>query len=772
MSAKGFWRGFLCVFIGIILGIVLTVGGIGLTGYLLLKKTKLQKINDWTGTEIVGETTVDGEEIDLANMSLLQLFKQADSIKNSAAKMTIGNLEELFPVLNLAEILPAEYLTADKTAVSLSVAEGAEYLIPLATLRTKTLKQAVEYTVETAKSQTTFALLGTLGFNFEDFPFVAGTDGVNPVYTYVELGCEGYSDWYASRTAQLYYFSGEAYLPATAAMLNGGAGDGVTTLYYKAQGFTDMPVIDGVNAMIAELDQEKLTIARLDEMLALGLKDENGEYGHEIIRVLADKKITEMESAFDDALNTLYISDVFTVKPGDMLYELQYKRYTQETAEAHNAKPENAANPVSVGDYVLDENGEKIYVTLNEFAKNVEYAKVKDLIKSKTNPLLNAIGEKTLRQLNREGDSIAEGLTLAEVLTIPTDNAPLNAIQYLRFTAKTAEAFNTRYGLTEEYAKKEGDRVPVIPNGQSYVPTAVYEDTLCSLKDLAENINAVPLGELLSVTPSSEKILQALADTTLSGVNARVKTLKLKEVVEVQTDKSQPGYSKILVSLKDTAVRDLGAKVKTLALQDAIEITEDSSLILKTLATAKIDELPQKMGELKLKGAIEINASSSKVLRALADTNVNALGEKLDTMPVADMVEYDPEATDLFDRLMVDLADKNATLADMGDKINHVKVSALFDVNVDEDPEADGVWYFLLKGLPEEQQDMEHLEVMIDNCSENIANATIRELSEEGILNLPAENAQNKSLYDMKLNELLTQLSHNWAAISAVLGIS
>ena len=145
MSAKGFWRGFLCVFIGIILGIVLTVGGIGLTGYLLLKKTKLQKINDWTGTEIVGETTVDGETINLANMSLLQLFKQADSIKNSAAKMTIGNVEELFPVINLAEILPSEYLTADKTAVSISIAEGAEYLIPLSTLRAKTLKQAAEY---------------------------------------------------------------------------------------------------------------------------------------------------------------------------------------------------------------------------------------------------------------------------------------------------------------------------------------------------------------------------------------------------------------------------------------------------------------------------------------------------------------------------------------------------------------------------------------------------------------------------------------------------
>ena len=34
-KARSFWRGFLCVFIGIIVGIVLTVGGIGLTEYLL-----------------------------------------------------------------------------------------------------------------------------------------------------------------------------------------------------------------------------------------------------------------------------------------------------------------------------------------------------------------------------------------------------------------------------------------------------------------------------------------------------------------------------------------------------------------------------------------------------------------------------------------------------------------------------------------------------------------------------------------------------------------
>ncbi len=527
MSAKGFWRGFLCVFIGIILGIVLTVGGIGLTGYLLLKKTKLQKINDWTGSEIVGETVVDGKEIDLANMSLLQLFKQADSIKNSAAKMTIGNVEELFPVLNLAEILPAQYLSADKSALSISIADGAAYTVPLAELRTKTLKQAANYVVEAVKEQTTFALLDTLGFHFEEFPFVAGTDGVNPVYTYVDLGCGGYGSWYASRTAQIYYLNGDTYLPATASMLNGGAGDGITNLYFKTQGFIDMPVIDGVNAMIAELDQEKLTIKRLDEMLALGLKDENGEYGHKIIEVLSDKKIVELESCFDEISDTLVISDLFEIQPGETLYELQFLRYTPQTAAAYNALPENAANPVSAGDYVLDADGNKVEATLSSFAKNVEYTRVKDLFAVSDSDLLSAIGEYTLYTLSREGESIVNGLTLSEVLKIPNDNAPLNAIKYLRFTEDSAAAFNGAHGLSGAQAKKVGDKIPVIPAGEAYNPAGEYEYTLCTLQDLANNVNAVPLGELMGVTASSEKILHALSDTTLSGVNARVAALKL-----------------------------------------------------------------------------------------------------------------------------------------------------------------------------------------------------------------------------------------------------
>ncbi|MBE7091490.1 MAG: hypothetical protein E7363_06240 [Clostridiales bacterium] len=769
-KARSFWRGFLCVFIGIIVGIVLTVGGIGLTGYLMLKKTKLKKINDWTGTEIVGETTVDGEEVDLANMSLLQLFKQADSIKNSAKKMTIGNVEELFPVLNLAEILPAEYVTADKTAVNLSIAEGAQYLIPLSTLRTKTLKQAAEYIVDTAKEQTTFALLGTLGFNFEDFPFVSGTDGVNPVYTYVNLGADGYSDWYASRTAQMYYLSGDTYLPATASMLNGGAGDGVTTLYYKAQGFTDMPVVDGVNAMIAELDQEKLTIARLDEMLALGLKDENGEYGHKILEVLADKRIAELENSFDEITETLVLSDLFVISPGDMMYELQFLRYTPQTAAEYNAKPENALRPVSVGDYVLDANGNKIETTLNAFSQNVEYAKVKDVIKSTDSDLLTTLGEYTLYSLSREGDSVVNSLTLNEVLQIPQDNAPLNAIKYLRFTAETATAFNSAHGLSGAQAKKAGDKIPVIPSGQSYNPAGVYEYTLCTLADLADNVNAVPLGELLGVTASSERILHALSDTTLSGINDKIATLKLSDVIEVETQPEHPNYSKILVSLQDSLITELGEDVGNLALQDVVDITEESSLLLKNLATTKVTELPERMDTLKVKEAITITEDSSKALRSLADTYVCEIGETLDSMPVADMVEYDPTATDLFDRLMVDLADKNATLTDMGDKINHVKISALFDVNVDEDPEPDGVWRFLLQGVPEEEQTMEHLEGMIESCAENISKATIRELDDEGILDLPAETPQNKSLFDMQLNTLLTSLSNNWTAVSTILG--
>ncbi len=241
-------------------------------------------------------------------------------------------------------------------------------------------------------------------------------------------------------------------------------------------------------------------------------------------------------------------------------------------------------------------------------------------------------------------------------------------------------------------------------------------------------------------------------------------------MIEIATDKGSPAYSKVLISLQNVAVADLGSEIADLALQDAVDITEDSSLILKTLATTKIANISERVDTLKVNEAIAIDADSSKVLRALANTNVCEIGEALDTMLVTDMVEYDPTATDLFDRLMVDLEDKNATLGDMGDKINHVKIPVLFDVNTDEDADPDGVWFFLLKDVPEEDQTMEHLESLISHCAENISVATIRQLDDEDILNLPAETPQNKALFDMRLNDLLVSLSNNWTAVSAVLG--
>ncbi len=768
---RSFWRGFLCVCIGIVTGIVLTLGGVTLTGYLMLKNTKLKKINSLTGTEIVGQTTVNGQEINLANMSVLQLFKQAETLKNSTSQMTISNVEELFPALNLSGVLPAKYLTADKSGLKISLAAGAEYQIPLADLRSKTFKQAAEHIAAEVKAQTTFSLLGSLGFNFNDFPFVAGTDGKNPVYTYVALGKNGYGAWYAARTGAIYYMANGNYLPATAAMLNGGAGDGVTDLYYKAQGLVDMPVVDGVNAMIAELSGDKLTIARLDEMLALGLKDENGEYGHIIIELLAEKKLTEIENSFNEISDTLKISDLFTINPGDVLYEMQYLRYTEQTAAEHNAKPENVAKQVIPGDYVLDAQGNKTEATINSFVKSIEYAKVKDLIQVGNSKLLSAIGNRTLKELSKDGSGIANNLTLDEVMDIPVSETALTAIKYLRFTPESAAAFNEKHALSGANAKKAGDKVPVLAEGETYNPATAYTYAMCTLKDLATNVNNVPLGEILGVTAGSEKMLQALKDTTLSGVNAKITSLKLSDVIQIETDPSHTNYSKILYSLKDSTVSGLGSAVNDLALQDVVDITESSSLVLKTLATVKISNLPARMDTLKVKEVIVIDSSSTKVLRALADKKVNEIGTALDTMPISDMVDYAPTATDLFDRLMVDLADKNATLSDMGDKINHVKISALFNVNTDtSDAAPDGVWYFLLKGVDEEQQTLENLENMINVCAENISSSTIRKLNEEGVLDLPAETPENEELFDMKLNDLLVSLSNNWNAVSGILG--
>ena len=94
---------------------------------VLVWVVKLGTINKVTGREIVGSTEVDGETVDLKDMTVWDIITKTSSLGDISKKMTLKNVEELLPALNLTDMLPAEMLNEDKTALSIRY-NGTEIL--------------------------------------------------------------------------------------------------------------------------------------------------------------------------------------------------------------------------------------------------------------------------------------------------------------------------------------------------------------------------------------------------------------------------------------------------------------------------------------------------------------------------------------------------------------------------------------------------------------------------------------------------------------------
>ena len=68
---RGLLGGLLCFLLGIVVGI----GAIAGVLVWAVTSLKLGKINDLTNIEVVGSTEIDGETLDLANMSVLRAMR-------------------------------------------------------------------------------------------------------------------------------------------------------------------------------------------------------------------------------------------------------------------------------------------------------------------------------------------------------------------------------------------------------------------------------------------------------------------------------------------------------------------------------------------------------------------------------------------------------------------------------------------------------------------------------------------------------------------------
>ena len=1023
---RGLLGGLVCFVLGAVIGVCALAG-------VLVWVVKLGTINKVTGREIVGSTEVDGETVDLKDMTVWDIITKASSLGDTSKKMTLKNVEELLPALNLTDMLPAEMLNEDKTALSIRY-NGTEILtVSLDELYSQQFSSIAKYVEATVKNNLKFSTLTAVGMNLDAFPFVrgyVGSDAANPgkeVPTYVSLGTGTIGEYYKNHPASVYYIAEDgAYHTATDAMISRTDGD-QTALYFKAIGLSDLPILDGINAIVATLDVDTLTLDAMNDKFGLNLTDEEGNYKNAVLAKISDIRVSHFADEIDNVMNRLYLSDVLTgLEEDDVLYPLQFLRYTKDTAAEYNAAhaEEIAAgtkSAVQPGDFAYDENGKKVQASINQLSGNISYLKVKDLInnpdgnaliaalgdytvddlqnkadtivdglylsdvmnisqdnmmaafeymrytdlknedgtpkegsaqayndahaaeiaagtkaavkpgdyvldendnKVKTpvgklseiidyvkvkdlikndsnNEMVSALGEYTLKELRTDADGIMDDLalsdvieikptdtalsalqylrfteetaadyntehaaeitagtasavkagdkipvwengrvkkdeednivytlttiktlsgnvnnvpmgdllgvtegsepvlkairyatintlndtvktlTLADVMTIDESNAALNALQYLRFTEKTAAEYNTEHAAEiaagTASAVKAGDKIPVWENGVIKTDEAgniVYRKA--KVNELGDNINNVKMGDLLNVTEGSEPILRAISGATVNTLNDTVKTLTLADVMTIETDPAKPGYSKILVSLQGEKITDLGSATNRLTLADAIDIETDPnkagySKILVSLQNSKVTELGSATSGLTLADAIDIETDESspnysKTLIALKDAKLTELGTKIPALTLGEMLPYDESGTTFYDKLMKQDAIRNATANTAGTAISNVKIASLFDVYEADGGELKGIWYFVLSG----NESLNDLDGVMANAPTKFGSAKLGDLARKGLLGDIQESDLNASVKNMTLNEAIK--AFNSAASSGLIG--
>lgn len=647
---RGVLGSILCLLLGIVLGIVTTVGAEAVVVSHFYHNVKLEEINDKTGTEIFGSATIDGETIDLANMSLADLVAVLPELEQKTHNITIANIEELLPVIHMEKLFPDSLLSEDKSSLSLSVGGETLMEIPMEEIRTHALTDFPKYVVDQVKTQVKFSVVETLGIDFSTLPFVEGTSANGtPVYNYVSLGTGEIPTFYKQNVGNICY-KDEAggYLPATAEMLSNRSTESSVALYYKAQGLNDLPFIDAVNTLAASFDTTTMTLADLDEKFALGLKDENGNYQNALLGEIDSIPFGELASEVDTVVGNLTIADALGQEDGvpfdsfilESLRDIKIGEFDQEIGT------------MTLGDFIeIDENSSAILKSLKDASINDLSSEVDSTIQELT--IAEALGQEegvpfeshvleSMRDIKiGEFDQKIGTMTLGEVIEIDDNSsAILKSLKDATIDNLSGEVDTKIKDLTLAEALGQGD-----DPFDSLVLESLRD---VKIGDFDTEVNSLTLGEVIEIDDNAPAVLQSLKDSAITNLSNEVdETVKNLTLADVFNQGDEPFESNALEALRDVKIGELGDRFGALTLGEVIEINATSPAILRSLQNSTIDGLSDEIGDavkdLTLAEAFDQGEEpfESRILETLRNTKIGNLDQEIEEIQLGDVIEID-----------------------------------------------------------------------------------------------------------------------------------
>lgn len=115
-------------------------------------------------------------------------------------------------------------------------------------------------------------------------------------------------------------------------------------------------------------------------------------------------------------------------------------------------------------------------------------------------------------------------------------------------------------------------------SGENNIPVYRYYP----LEGINEKMNDLTLEGVIDITESSPRLLKSMRDTKITQMGSKIDTMTLGEMVDT-------GSSKLLQSLADTTLNGLGNKVNTLFIDEIITLDANSSQMIRSLRYATLD---------------------------------------------------------------------------------------------------------------------------------------------------------------------------------------
>ncbi len=346
-------------------------------------------------------------------------------------------------------------------------------------------------------------------------------------------------------------------------------------------------------------------------------------------------------STADEKIKSMFLCQIMNIDDTseDILQSLKYccieSQWTDDTHTAYKTK-----TITEIVDGVEVENTYEL-IGINEKINDLKFGDVIE-VTDESEPILITLKDKKINEIN---DVMSE-IKIGEVVDITDDsNIILKKMKELGVSelggAKVTEIINGT--LLEELIE--------IDNNSNIILQKMAELTVGELggEKVNQIIDGTLIAELVEITDDSNVILrkmklQELTVSQLGGsaVNDIVNSTKIGEIITIGID-SEP----IMQVLKDTEIQNLNAKVATLKISDVVKIDTSSHIILQKMATYDGNGLLVKelgglkvtaiVNDTKIGELIAIDITSEPIMQALKDTKIGELNTRMGEITISDI---------------------------------------------------------------------------------------------------------------------------------------